>query len=131
MENKKLHWETIYATKSPSEVSWTQSKPQTSLDFIQSLGNDTSKRIIDIGGGESLLVDFLLQEGYENITVLDISNNALEKAKNRLGDKADLVNWIVADISEFEPEEEYDIWHDRAVFHFLTEESDVKKYTDL
>lgn len=92
--------------------------------------NKTAK-IIDVGGGESKLVDFLLEEGYENISVLDISANALEKAKKRLGDKAKKVNWIVADITEFEPTEQYDVWHDRAVFHFLTEDNDIKKYQDL
>ncbi|CAM3272296.1 class I SAM-dependent methyltransferase [Empedobacter stercoris] len=92
--------------------------------------NKTAK-IIDVGGGESKLVDFLLEEGYENISVLDISANALEKAKKRLGDKAEKVNWIVADITEFEPTEQYDVWHDRAVFHFLTEDNDIKKYQDL
>ncbi|WP_311394780.1 class I SAM-dependent methyltransferase [Empedobacter stercoris] len=92
---------------------------------------DKTAKIIDVGGGESKLVDFLLEEGYENISVLDISANALEKAKKRLGDKAEKVNWIVADITEFEPTEQYDVWHDRAVFHFLTEDNDIKKYQDL
>ena len=92
---------------------------------------DKTAKIIDVGGGESKLVDFLLEEGYENISVLDISANALEKAKKRLGDRAKKVNWIVADITEFEPTEQYDIWHDRAVFHFLTEDNDIKKYQDL
>ncbi|WP_366940323.1 class I SAM-dependent methyltransferase [uncultured Empedobacter sp.] len=92
---------------------------------------DKTAKIIDVGGGESKLVDFLLEEGYENISVLDISANALEKAKKRLGDKAKKVNWIVADITEFEPTEQYDVWHDRAVFHFLTEDNDIKKYQDL
>ncbi|WP_317619455.1 class I SAM-dependent methyltransferase [Empedobacter stercoris] len=92
---------------------------------------DKTAKIIDVGGGESKLVDFLLEEGYENISVLDISANALEKAKKRLGDRAKKVNWIVADITEFEPTEQYDVWHDRAVFHFLTEDNDIKKYQDL
>lgn len=92
---------------------------------------DKTAKIIDIGGGDSKLVDYLLEEGYENISVLDISANALERAKKRLGDKAEKVNWIVADITEFEPTEQYDIWHDRAVFHFLTEDNDIKKYQDL
>ncbi|WP_317197451.1 class I SAM-dependent methyltransferase [Empedobacter stercoris] len=92
---------------------------------------DKTAKIIDVGGGESKLVDFLLEEGYENISVLDISANALEKAKKRLGDKAEKVNWIVADITEFEPTDQYDVWHDRAVFHFLTEDNDIKKYQDL
>ena len=130
-DNKKSHWEHIYDVKTPKEVSWTQEKPETSLNFIHSFPIDKSAKIIDIGGGDSKLVDFLLEEGYENISVLDISANALERAKKRLGDKAGKVNWIVADITEFEPIEQYDVWHDRAVFHFLTEENDVKKYQDL
>ncbi|MDM1040813.1 MULTISPECIES: class I SAM-dependent methyltransferase [Empedobacter] len=130
-DNKKSHWEHIYDVKTPGEVSWTQEKPETSLNFIHSFGTDKTAKIIDIGGGDSKLVDFLLEEGYENISVLDISANALERAKNRLGNKAEKVTWIVADITEFEPTEQYDIWHDRAVFHFLTEENDIKKYQDL
>ena len=130
-DNKKSHWEHIYDVKTPEEVSWTQEKPETSLNFIHSFGMDKTAKIIDIGGGDSKLVDFLLEEGYENISVLDISANALERAKNRLGNKAEKVTWIVADITEFEPTEQYDIWHDRAVFHFLTEENDIKKYQDL
>ena len=130
-DNKKSHWEHIYDVKTPGEVSWTQEKPETSLNFIHSFGTDKTAKIIDIGGGDSKLVDFLLEEGYENISVLDISANALERAKNRLGNKAEKVTWIVADITEFEPTEQYDIWHDKAVFHFLTEENDIKKYQDL
>ena len=130
-DNKKSHWEYIYEVKTPEEVSWTQEKPETSLNFIHSFGEDKTAKIIDIGGGDSKLVDFLLEEGYENISVLDISANALERAKKRLGEKAKKVTWIVADITEFEPTEQYDIWHDRAVFHFLTDENDIKKYQDL
>lgn len=129
--DKKAHWEHIYDVKTPQEVSWTQEKPETSLNFIQSFSVDKTAKIIDVGGGESKLVDFLLEEGYENISVLDISANALEKAKKRLGDRAKKVNWIIADITEFEPTEQYDVWHDRAVFHFLTEDNDIKKYQDL
>lgn len=115
----------------PNEVSWTEEKPETSLDFIQSFSVDKTAKIIDIGGGESKLVDFLLEEGYENITVLDISQNALNRAKKRLGKNAEKVTWIVSDITDFNPEESYDVWHDRAVFHFLTEEKDIKIYQKL
>lgn len=128
---RKNHWENIYETKTPNEVSWTEEKPETSLDFIQSFSVDKTAKIIDIGGGESKLVDFLLEEGYENITVLDISQNALNRAKKRLGKNAEKVTWIVSDITDFNPEEIYDIWHDRAVFHFLTEEKDIKTYQKL
>ena len=125
---RKKHWETVYETKNPDQVSWTQEIPKISLDFIQSFGVDKSAKIIDIGGGDSKLVDFLIDQGFENISVLDISAKALERAKMRLGEKAKKVNWIVTDITEFIPETTYDIWHDRATFHFLTEDFQIKKY---
>lgn len=129
--DNKNHWENVYETKNPDQVSWTQKKPQTSLDFINSFGLGKEAKIIDIGGGDSNLVDFLLEEGYENITVLDISAKALEKAKQRLGDKADKIKWIATDITAFQPTETYDIWHDRAAFHFLTTPEQVSKYIDI
>ncbi|MDN4011895.1 class I SAM-dependent methyltransferase [Chryseobacterium gambrini] len=127
----KSHWENVYETKTPEEVSWTQKKPQTSLELIRSLGSDKSVKIIDIGGGDSNLADFLLEEGYENITVLDISEKALERAKRRLGKDAEKIQWIVADIIAFTPEETYDIWHDRAAFHFFTRSEDISKYVRI
>ena len=130
-KNLKAHWETVYSTKTPQEVSWTQEKPAISLDFISSFKLDKSASIIDIGGGDSLLVDFLLDLGYTNISVLDISAHAIERAKVRLGDKASLVTWIVSDINEFQPEITYDLWHDRAAFHFLTAPSDIRRYASL
>lgn len=129
--DNKNHWENVYETKNPGQVSWTQKKPQTSLDFIRSSGLGKGASIIDIGGGDSNLVDFLLEEGYENITVLDISAKALEKAQERLGDAAGKVKWIVTDITAFKPTETYDIWHDRAAFHFLTTPEQVSKYIDI
>ncbi len=126
--DKKKHWETVYETKNPDEVSWTQETPKTSLEFIQSFGLKKTAKIIDIGGGDSKLVDYLLNEGFENITVLDISAKSLEKAKNRLGKRANKVNWLVSDILEFEPNMTFDIWHDRAAFHFLTTSEQIKKY---
>ncbi len=129
--DNKSHWENVYETKNPDQVSWTQKKPQTSLDFITSSGLGKDASIIDIGGGDSNLVDFLLEEGYKNITVLDISAKALEKAKERLGDAANKVKWIATDITAFEPAETYDIWHDRAAFHFLTTQEQVSKYIDI
>lgn len=128
MESKKDHWENIYLTKQPGEVSWTQEVPRTSLDFIHSFQLPKTARIIDIGGGDSKLVDFLLDENFENITILDISAQALERARQRLGDKADKVKWVVQDITEFEPETVFDCWHDRATFHFLTTKEQVSKY---
>ena len=127
----KSHWENVYETKNPDQVSWTQEKPQTSLDFIHSFGLGKEAKIIDIGGGDSNLVDFLLEEGYQNITVLDISSKALEKAKQRLGDNAHKVKWIATDIITFEPTETYDIWHDRAAFHFLTTPEQVSAYITI
>ncbi len=128
---RKNHWETVYKTKQPNEVSWTQENPKTSLDLIRETNLDKSVKIIDIGGGDSRLVDFLLAEGYENVSVLDISSHALERAKNRLGKKAEKVNWIVSDITEFKPETTYDIWHDRATFHFLTTTEQIEKYSEI
>ncbi len=126
----KNHWETVYETKNPDQVSWTQEIPKTSLDFIHSFSLPKTAKIIDIGGGDSKLVDYLLDEGFENITVLDISAKALEKSQKRLGDKATKVNWVVSDITEFEPPTTYDIWHDRATFHFLTTTEQVEKYME-
>lgn len=127
---RKNHWETVYETKNPNQVSWTQSVPYTSMNFIASFHLPKSASIIDIGGGDSRLVDCLLDEGYENITVLDISSAALEKAKKRLGVKAKNVQWIVSDVTEFEPSTTYDVWHDRAAFHFLTEQKQISKYIE-
>ncbi len=129
-ENKK-HWETVYETKSASEVSWTQDNPKTSLDFIKSFNVPKTASIIDIGGGDSKLVDYLLSEGFENITVLDISETALEKTKQRLGNKGAKVNWVVSDITDFKPHTTFDIWHDRATFHFLTTNEHIQKYTSI
>lgn len=130
METKKQHWETVYHTKQPNELSWTQSIPKTSLEFIHSFHLPKSANIIDIGGGDSKLVDYLLDEGYENITVLDISDTALERARIRLGEKAAKVTWVASDITEFKPKNTYDVWHDRATFHFLTTPAQVGKYLD-
>ena len=127
----KDHWEKIYETKQPNEVSWTQEVPKTSLDFIHSFNLPKSARIIDIGGGDSKLVDFLLDEGFENITVLDISSKALERAKKRLEDRVNRVTWIIGDITEFSPETTYDLWHDRATFHFLTADAQIIRYLSI
>ena len=128
--NKKKHWETVYNTKTPQEVSWTQKYPKTSIEFVKSFKIDSSKPIIDVGGGDSHLVDVLIKEGYTDITVLDISEKALLRAQERLGKKSEKVNWIVCDILDFKPKRNYSIWHDRAAFHFLTEALQIKKYTE-
>ena len=131
MENNKSHWENVFATKNPNEVSWTQKYPKTAMNYLENLNLSKTANIIDIGGGDSNLVDVLLEKGFQNIWVLDISEFALERAKKRLGDKADLVHWIVADITEFKPEVKFDFWHDRAVFHFLTSEASIDKYKTI
>ena len=127
----KSHWETIYQTKTPEQVSWTQETPSISLDFIHQFKIPHDARIIDIGGGDSKLVDCLLTEGYTDVTVLDISEAAIERAKKRLGASAVKVKWIVTDILDFKPDRKYDLWHDRAAFHFQTDPEKIKQYLDI
>lgn len=128
--NRKKHWENIYQTKELKDVSWFEPKPETSLDFFRQFRIPTTAKVIDIGGGDSFLVDNLLEKGYNDITVLDISETALERAKNRLGKLATKVKWIVADAATFKPTEKYDFWHDRAAYHFLTEEHEISNYVE-
>ena len=127
----KQHWESIYQTKQPSEMSWTEDTPSVSLNFIRSFRLPKDAKIIDVGGGDSKLVDHLLSEGYTDITVLDISSAAIERAKKRLGDKSNIVKWQATDILEFHPQVQYDLWHDRAAFHFQTDEEKIGKYVRL
>ncbi len=124
----KSYWENIYQNKQPHEVSWTQEVPEPSLSLIQQLEMPKSAAIIDVGGGDGLLVDFLLAEGYQNITVLDISEAAIKRAQKRLGAKSDKVHWVVEDVLSFKPKKNYDLWHDRAAFHFQTKTSAVNQY---
>ena len=128
---RKEHWEKLYSTKELQEVSWYQPTPQASLDFIAGFNLPKDAAIIDIGGGDSFLTDRLLEAGFTNITVLDISEAAIDRAKQRLGDKAGLVKWIVSDITEFNPTGLYDFWHDRATFHFLTTKEEAERYIDI
>lgn len=130
-EGRKAHWEKIYTTRSFEEVSWYQPRPALSLELINDSGLPKSAAILDVGGGDSHLVDVLLEEGYSNLTVLDISSTAIEKAKRRLGEKSAGVNWIVSDITAFEPRESYDLWHDRAALHFLTSKDELDRYVRL
>ena len=130
-QNNKQHWENVFATKDETEVSWFQPYPKTSMEFLELFQLPVTANIIDIGGGDSHLVDALLDKGYQNIWVLDISATALEKAKQRLGEKAKQVHWIVTDITEFVPPVQFDFWHDRAAFHFLTNEEAVNKYVSI
>lgn len=127
----KEHWEKIYGSKQPSEVSWYQATPKLSLDFLRDLQIAKDAAIIDVGGGDSFFVDHLLDAGFTNITVLDISETAINRAKPRLGSKSGMVNWIVGDITEFVPDRKFDFWHDRAVFHFLTTKEQINKYLDI
>jgi cyclopropane fatty-acyl-phospholipid synthase-like methyltransferase len=127
----KYHWEKVYQTKEPHQLSWTQDKPETSLEFIRSFHLPKNASIIDIGGGDSHLAECLLEEGYTDITVLDISAASLEKAKKRMGSKAEKISWIVSDIKDFVPGRKYDVWHDRATFHFLTTEEEIKSYLSI
>ena len=127
----KEHWENVFATKQETEVSWYQPSPKTSLDFISKLNLQKEAKIIDVGGGDSYLVDAILERGFTNITLLDISDKAIERIQNRLGAKAKDVTFIVSDVLDFTPIETYDLWHDRASFHFQTEESQIQKYADI
>ncbi len=130
-KERKDHWNSVYDTKNEDQVSWTQAIPTRSLASIASFNLPKTAKIIDIGGGNGTLAEHLLAAGYENITVLDISSSAIEKTKKRLGDKADKITWIAKDIVDFQPEESYDIWHDRATFHFLTEDHQKEAYYKL
>lgn len=121
------HWDSVYASKAADEVSWFEAMPSLSLDLIARFGQSPGS-VIDIGGGESLLVDALLAGGRSDLTVLDISENALAAVRQRLGDRAHEVNWIVADIAHWTPERRYDVWHDRAVLHFLNDPADQASY---
>lgn len=126
--DRKNHWENIYTTKELENCSWFQPTPVTSLEFIEKTNIPKYSKIIDVGGGDGFLTDSLLDKGYTDITVLDISETALERAKERLGNKADKVKWLVGDAANFAPPEKYDLWHDRAAFHFLTDQNDVNNY---
>ena len=131
MESIQQHWDKVYGTKAETEVSWFQRYPKTSMEFVELFNLPLDANIIDIGGGDSHFVDTLLDKGYQNIYVLDISANAIERAKQRLGERATSVNWIVSDITEFEPTVRFDFWHDRAAFHFLTSEDAIYKYVSI
>jgi len=128
MIDRKAHWEGVYQDKSPLEVSWFQKEPYLSLELIRSTQIARDAPIIDVGGGASVLVDYLCKEGYTNIAVLDISEKALACAKDRLGDAANAVEWYEDDITRFKAPHSFSLWHDRAVFHFLTDSSDRAKY---
>ena len=129
--NTKTHWEHIYETKAPTQVSWYQEHARFSLQHVQNTGIRKTDHIIDVGGGASTLVDDLMEAGFQHISVLDVSGTALQLARQRLGARATEVNWIEADITQADlPQQAYDVWHDRAVFHFLTQATDRQRYVD-
>jgi SAM-dependent methyltransferase len=127
---RQAHWENVYGTKGEKEVSWFQDSPTISLDLIDATGVAKGVSILDIGGGASRLVDALLEQGFESLTVLDLSEKALATTRARLGRKAANVRWIVADVTKWKPAESYDVWHDRAAFHFLMEPHDRAAYAE-
>lgn len=126
--NRKEHWNQVYQTKAPDDVSWYQIRPAISLKLIEATGIGKDQGIIDMGGGASVLVDFLLDAGFTKLAVLDISAAALQYAKQRLGTRAGRVEWFEADALGFDPPHRFGLWHDRAVFHFLTDQADRQKY---
>jgi ubiquinone/menaquinone biosynthesis C-methylase UbiE len=128
--SRQAHWENVYTTRDENQVSWFQERPAISLELIKAAGAPPRTSVIDVGGGASRLADVLLEEGYEDVTVLDISEAALLAARSRLGRKATKVSWIVADVTRWEPPQLYDVWHDRATFHFLTNAADRSAYVD-
>ena len=129
--NNQTHWDKVFAQKSDGEKSWFEPYPVSSIAFIDELHLAKDAAIIDVGGGDSRLVDALLEKGYTDITVLDISAAGIKKAKDRLGEKAKQIHWIVSDILDFTPSRHYDCWHDRAVFHFVTQADNIQHYTEL
>lgn len=126
--DRRQHWERVYRGKRPTETSWYQAEPTLSLELIGNTGAGSGDGLIDVGGGASLLVDHLLALGYEDLTVLDLSAEALQHARRRLGPAAPRVEWIVADVTEFVPTRTFAVWHDRAAFHFLTDADDRQRY---
>ncbi|MCU7808199.1 MAG: class I SAM-dependent methyltransferase [Candidatus Thiodiazotropha sp. (ex Semelilucina semeliformis)] len=131
MSDRKRHWENIYQDKASTNVSWYQKEPILSLGLIRATRVTYDEPVIDVGGGASLLVDFLCKEGFSNLSVLDISAKALASTRERLGELSNQITWHEADITSFVAPQTYSVWHDRAVFHFLTESADRKKYIEV
>lgn len=129
--NKKEHWENVFSQKQQNEVSWYQPVPKASIEFFESNNIPKDANIIDVGSGDSYFIDYLVDKGYNNIYALDISEHALNRLKTRLGEKANSVHWIVSDVLDFKPSINFDYWHDRAAFHFLSDPNDVNKYISL
>jgi len=129
-EERRAHWERVYATKQPTKVSWFEASPDESLAALARAGVNRGSAIIDVGGGASRLVDRLVLDGYMDVTVLDISAAAIEAAKARLAGAAAKVHWLVADATAWSPSRRYDVWHDRAAFHFLVDPADAAAYVE-
>lgn len=130
ISNRKIHWETVFQTKDTTKVSWHQPVPETSLKLIDKLNLPKTARIIEVGSGDSYLGDFLLEKGYSEITLLDISEKALDTIQKRLAGKKHHITFMAGDVTDFSTSESYDLWHDRAVYHFLTDEKDIQKYVN-
>jgi 2-polyprenyl-3-methyl-5-hydroxy-6-metoxy-1,4-benzoquinol methylase len=130
MSDRQAHWENVYSTKGENEVSWFQESPAISLDLIKAAAATRDSAIVDIGGGASRLVDSLLADGFRVLTVLDLSPAALNTARARVGRSGDAVEWIATDVTTWTPSRRYDIWHDRAAFHFLTDAGDRTAYVE-
>ncbi|WFU34708.1 class I SAM-dependent methyltransferase [Bradyrhizobium brasilense] len=128
--DRQSHWQTVYLTKGEQQVSWSQADPQPSLRLIESIAPGPDASIIDIGGGASRLVDALLAGGFHDLTVLDLSEAALASARERIGAPGDKVRWVADDATVWQPQRAFDIWHDRAAFHFLVDETDRAAYLD-
>ncbi|MCG3164544.1 MAG: hypothetical protein POELPBGB_00298 [Bacteroidia bacterium] len=131
MSDTKQHWENVFATKAETDFSWFQPYPKTSVEFLELFNLPLTANIIDVGGGDSHFIDALLEKGYQNIYLLDISANAIERVKKRLGETANKIHFIHSDVTEFKPEIKFDFWHDRAAFHFLTTETQIEKYVSI
>jgi SAM-dependent methyltransferase len=130
--DRKEHWENVYCSKPPDRLGWYKPRLQTSLDWIRKLNLPADAAIIDVGGGASTLIDELINDGYRSVTVLDISGSSLAESQARLGEKAVSVTWLVGDITQVElPGNKFDVWHDRAVFHFLTDAEQQRQYRDV
>jgi hypothetical protein len=127
-DTRRAHWEAVYQQRPLDRVSWYQAYPTRSMALIRASGVSTEEALIDVGGGASFLVDTLLQDGFKDVTVLDISSTVLDRVRERLGKFAANVSLIPADVTTFAPSRRYALWHDRAVFHFLTTPEDRARY---
>jgi len=128
---RKGHWEGVYGARKSTEVSWYQEVPGKSLELVSSVASSPDDAILDVGGGASTLVDHLLDAGYRDVTVLDLANGAFSQSQGRLGERASIPHWLVSDVTRFEPQREYQVWHDRAALHFLTDAEDRARYVSV